>query len=84
MNSFKGVFEDVLDPFDVNNAWFCMSFNNGAISANANIASSTIAKIDLTILRLKLNTPELCRRRLSDFYECMSGKVSQDHLKKHI
>jgi hypothetical protein len=55
INSRKNEFEDVLDPFEIENGWFILDFDTLDIHANAELDRGLRQKIQQTITRLGLN-----------------------------
>ncbi len=55
INSRKNNFEDVLDPFEIENGWFALDFDTLDIVANEGLDRELRKKIQKTINRLALN-----------------------------
>ncbi len=66
MNARKLNFEDLLDPFDVQNDWFYLELVGFSLYANPVLSQPLIAKIELAIDRLRLNDLDFRERRASD------------------
>ena len=66
MNARKNVFDDVLDPFEIEDGWFQLDSFSGSIHPNQALDPITIGQILGTIKRLNLNDPNCCalRRRI--------------------
>ena len=82
MNSRKREFQDVLDPFFIENGGFHLELVTGRIFPNPDLNSTMQEKVTDTITRLGLDD-EGCRRlraRHFDFY--ISGEISANFLKK--
>ncbi len=82
VNSRKREFEDVLDPFEIENEWFYLNFLSGEVFANPGLSEGIRQKIDQTIDRLKLNDAELCRLRCRHFWEYKNHEYTSEFLKK--
>lgn len=86
MNSRKGNFQDVIDPFKVEPNWFVMDFPSMLIKPNPTLSASLKGRIQATIKRLKLNDDETCVKARTEWLLpfCKSGNQdSFEHLKKH-
>jgi hypothetical protein len=68
MNSRKREFEDVLDPFEVEDGWFILEFSFLQILPNPDLDAATQARVQATIDRLKLNDNE-CLQARATYYE---------------
>lgn len=68
MNSRKREFEDVLDPFAVEDDWFILEFSFLQVLPNPDLDGTTRVRIQTTIDRLKLNDNE-CRQARETFYK---------------
>jgi uncharacterized protein (TIGR02646 family) len=68
MNSRKREFEDVLDPFEVQDGWFELEFMTLQIRPNRQTDSMVQSKVQATIDRLKLNDRESLLAR-EEYYE---------------
>jgi hypothetical protein len=66
LNSRKGDFADVLDPFDIKVGWFQLELVGFQVLPNRNEAAGVQTSVQQTIDRLQLNDPQLRARRLSD------------------
>lgn len=60
MNTNKGNFRDVLDPFLLLDNWFQLDFGTYLIKPNPDLGLPEQQKIRDTIIRLKLNSDESC------------------------
>ena len=58
MNTEKGDYMDVVDPFTVKPAWFVIDFPSMVIKSGTDLAPADKAKVEATISRLKLNRIE--------------------------
>lgn len=82
MNSRKGSYEDVLDPFKVEDGWFHLELITGHIFPNPDLPNETRIRIKKTIERLKLDEPRIRNIRTEYFQECCNGDYPWDYLKK--
>lgn len=60
LNSRKRIFEDILDPFDIQNAWFVIDFPSLQIKPALGLDSVLTGSIQDTIDRLRLNDEGTC------------------------
>jgi len=82
MNSRKGTYTDVLDPFSVQSGWFHIRFPSLLISPNGALPSETITSIQQTIRRLRLNEEPLVKSRLAWIQPFCMKQTSFDFLKR--
>ncbi len=68
MNSRKREFEDVLDPFKVEDGWFILEFSFLQILPNSELDTAMRVRVQATIDRLKLNDNE-CLQARATYYE---------------
>jgi hypothetical protein len=84
LNSRKGVHEDVLDPFLIENGWFVIDFPSMLVTPNSGLAPAQSSKVQVTIDRLGLNDEGTCLksrvRWLMDY--CTNG-ISLDYLRRN-
>jgi hypothetical protein len=80
MNSRKGLFDDVLDPFEIGEGWFRLELVSGHIYANPSVPERTA--VQATIDRLKLDDGECKAMRKAWFDEYLAGHISADFLKR--
>lgn len=71
MNGRKGKFEDVLDPFTLQEGWFELHFPSLQVVPNKNLGKDEIGQVKATIKRLKLND-----------YICIQGR--KDRLQPYL
>jgi hypothetical protein len=69
MNSRKKDFEDVLDPFDVEDHWFRLDPFNGEVYANQELEEHLRSRVTATIVRLGLQDFAQYRREQVMLYE---------------
>jgi hypothetical protein len=67
MNSRKRDFQDVLDPFQIQNGWFVLDFPSLLIKAYPELEESIKSKVKSTIKRLKLNDDDDCVKHRQDW-----------------
>jgi hypothetical protein len=83
LNSYKGDFNDVIDPFKIHFGWFILGFPSLLIKPNSNLDGSTQDQVNQTINRLKLNSEDPCiKARLHWLREFCKG-ASFDFLQRH-
>ena len=80
MNARKNHFEDVLDPFEVENGWFQLEFSFFQVVSKSDLESAERAEVQATIDRLRLNDND-CRQMRSRYYDdFIGGDISFDYL----
>lgn len=80
-NSYKGNFEDVMDPFELPENLFHLYFDTGEIYIN--VTDLEIKKqAQATIDRLKLNDHKMKNRRIKDFILYQKKHISFEELKQ--
>jgi hypothetical protein len=60
LNGRKGDYEDVLDPFVVEDGWFVIDFSSMQVKPATTLAPARAAAVQATIDRLKLNDDDTC------------------------
>lgn len=83
MNRIKNKFEDVLDPFEVENDWFHLELVSGRIYPNPSLDQPLMDSVEKTIKRLKLDEQIHRKMRLEHFLDCINKQVTQNHLRRH-
>lgn len=73
MNQRKGVYEDVLDPFEVIPESFHLNLITGTISADPALNPADILAVENTIARLGLNDPDCKKMRTVRFDAYRNG-----------
>lgn len=63
MNTNKGDFDDVLDPFEIEDGWFVLDLGTFKVKPADALDDGLKARIRATIIRLKLNDPVYCDAR---------------------
>lgn len=67
MNARKGIFEDVLDPFEVEDGWFVLELSSLELLPNPELAPARCELVQQTIDRLRLNDPECVAARAEHY-----------------
>ena len=74
MNSRKREFEDVLDPFEVEDGWFRLQLTTMKVLPNTTLPQDIKNAIADTIRRLKLNQSDCIEARSNYYVEYISGE----------
>ena len=83
MNSYKGEYGDVLDPFELQDGWCALELVEFQVVPGAGLADSDVDLVQATIRRLHLNVPRFCRIR-AEFAEARwSGEITDEYLARH-
>ena len=82
MNSRKKDYEDVLDPFEIEDGWFRIELVSGRIYPNPDLSDEQTASIQETINRLKLDDGGNREVRARHFQEYCQGEYTTSFLKK--
>jgi hypothetical protein len=82
LNGKKGIFDGILDPFEIRPETFLLDFATGEIYPNPGLSAADRAKAQTTIDRLGLDDAEYQARRLEDFDDYRAGEISDAYLKK--
>lgn len=69
MNARKRDFEDVVDPFKIQNSWFALEFSSLAVMPGPGLRKNVRQRVNATIERLKLNDKECTDSREAYFSE---------------
>lgn len=82
LNGRKGMYQDVIDPFDVETGMFVLDFPSLLVKPSPNLSLVITQEVRQTILRLKLNDDESCVRARSEYvmFYC-SEDISLNYLK---
>jgi hypothetical protein len=67
MNARKGVFEDVLDPFEVEDGWFTLELSSLEVLPNPDLAAPLREAVERTIDRLRLNDAQCIKARAEHY-----------------
>jgi hypothetical protein len=85
LNGRKGVYEDVLDPFLIQNGWFVIDFPSMLVKPHSDLEPAMAQRVWATIDRLGLNDEGTCLRSrakwLSDY--CSPNGIPFDYLRRH-
>ena len=82
MNSRKGKFDDVLDPFEIETGWFCLEPVTGRIYPNPVLAQDKQEAVQTTINRLKLDDAGNREMRARHYQEYCESEYTADFLRK--
>jgi hypothetical protein len=82
MNSRKGSFEDVLDPFDAIHDWFQLELVGFQVVPNPTLNTATTHLVEETIVRLGLREQDLCDIREEQANYFWDGEVSMAFLRR--
>jgi hypothetical protein len=82
MNTRKGKFADVLDPFDVKAGWFELELIGFEILPSAALRGELRSKVDYTIARLGLNDYDCRERRHDDAQDYWHSEITFNHLER--
>ena len=80
MNSRKGDAACVLDPFEVEDGWFVLELVAFQVLPADGLAAATVAAVEDTIRRLRLNDEECCGAREEYAEEYWRENVSLDYV----
>lgn len=83
MNTRKRDYQDVLDPFEIQEDWFRMDFLTGEVYENPGIDDEIKDRISHTIKRLRLDSQEINDLRLEYFTQYLDGEISEAYLKRN-
>jgi hypothetical protein len=83
LNSRKGEYQDVLDPFKLQPDWFILDFPSLLVKPNSSLSASEKEQVHATIKRLKLNDDDTCvQDRLHWIRDFAKGELSFSFLKR--
>lgn len=83
MNKNKGIYEDVLDPFTLQDNWFVIDFSSLMVFPGDHLTEHDARLVSKTIKRLKLNEDEDCiEERKKWIGDYVTGEITFAHLKK--
>lgn len=81
LNARKKEYEDVLDPFEIENGWFTLDFPSLLVRPEAGLEQEYHRQVQATIDRLRLNDEAILETRWHYLQLFCSGDVSLDFLK---
>lgn len=82
MNARKGVFDDVLDPFDIQQGTFVLNLFDGSIAPRPGLEAALHQKAENTISRLGLDEEDCRTVRREYFRAYREGHISLDYLRR--
>ncbi|MBF0180516.1 MAG: hypothetical protein HQM03_10890 [Magnetococcales bacterium] len=82
MNASKNHFDDVLDPFLIENGWFHLELVTGRIFPNSALDPERRAQVQATITRLELDDPMHRNMRARHFQGYIEKNYIEDYFKK--
>jgi hypothetical protein len=84
MNTRKLEFDDVLDPFEVEDGWFTLELSTLEVLPAANLAPEIKDRVERTIRRLKLNDAECLAARGERYDDFLRKELTWSGLEKHF
>lgn len=81
VNGEKGDLDGILDPFEIEDAWFALEFVAFQVVVGDNVVEPLWSAVDYTIKELKISNPEFCKAREQYFQDYRSGDISLNHLR---
>lgn len=82
MNARKGQFEDVLDPFEVEDGWFVLDLSFLQVLPDPALDEATQRRVQATIDRLDLNDNECLQARAKDYDVYLKSELPFDLLQR--
>jgi hypothetical protein len=82
MNSRKRDYDDVLDPFDIEDGWFNLELITGRIYPNPALSPERFASVQKTIIRLGLDDAGNREMRARHYQEYRNNEYTENFLKK--
>jgi hypothetical protein len=84
LNGRKREFEDVLDPFTLQDGWFVIDFSSLMIFSADHLPEEEASQVTNTVKRLRLNEDEDCiKEREKWLRDYVTEEISFTHLEKH-
>lgn len=83
MNSYKGDYRDVLDPFALQDGWFALELVEFQVVPGTGLADNHADLVQATIRRLRLNLPRFCRIRAEYAEARWRGEITDGYLARH-
>ena len=84
MNARKNAFEEVLDPFEVQDGWFTLELSTLEVLPAEGLPEDLHQRVQETIDRLSLNDDEFVRAREAYYHDYLSGEVQFRHLSRYF
>ncbi len=82
INSRKGAFDDVLDPFEIEDGWFVLELSFLQISPHPELSAELQQEIQGTIDRLRLDGKE-CRDARAEYFDAyIQGHIDFEYLRR--
>lgn len=82
VNSRKGAFDDILDPFEIEDDWFVLEFSFLQICPSPAIDPILRGRAQDTIDRLGLSNKECCDARAEYFDDYIAGHITFSYLER--
>ena len=83
MNSRKREFDDVLDPFEIEEGWFELEFLFLQVRPAPGLDATINKQVERTIRRLKLNDEAFCSERARWYEAWLSGRIDGTFLREY-
>lgn len=83
LNDRKGKYEDVLDPFTLQDGWFEIDFDSLKLRPGPHLTATEAEKVDKTINRLKLNGWTCIEGRKHWLVPYLRGRCDMEHLEEN-
>jgi uncharacterized protein (TIGR02646 family) len=81
MNARKGAFDEVLDPFEIEDGWFLLNEIDGGVRPNPDLEPPVRKRVQDTIDRLGLDGSEFRQHRLAYIDGFEAGRMDFDWLR---
>ena len=82
MNSRKNRYNDVLDPFEVEDGWFRLEMVSGRLYPNPDLEPETLKAVKATVTRLKLDDQGCREVRARHFSDYIQGMYTAEFLQR--
>ena len=82
VTSRKGVFDDVLDPFEIEDGWFVLEFSFLQVYPNPDLDPISQRRAQDTIDRLGLSSKECCDARAEYFDDYIAEDITFSYLER--
>lgn len=84
LNGRKGRFEDVLDPFNIQDGWFVIDFPSMLVRPDSDLPIDKRGEVQATINRLGLNDEGTClKSRVKWVRDYCANDISLEYLRTH-